>query len=72
MQEAIAILRGKLAAKTIPDGFALVPLTATKAMIDAAYAAHDVYEASADPGAWCGLYSAYEAMIAAAPPPPGE
>ena len=35
----------------------------TRAMIDAAYAAHDAYEASDPPAAWCGLSSAFKAML---------
>jgi len=53
------------------DGFVLLPKQATKAMLDAAYAAHDAYEA-AETGGWGGLGSVYEAMIAAAPPPPAQ
>ena len=48
------------------EGFVLVPKQATKAMLDAAYAAHDAYEA-AETGGWGGLGSVYEAMVAAAP-----
>lgn len=53
------------------DGFVLVPKRATKAMLDAAYAAHDAYEA-AETGGWGGIGSAYEAMVKAAPPPPAQ
>jgi hypothetical protein len=35
----------------------------TKAMLDAAYEAHDAYEAAPEPKAWCGLSSAFQAMI---------
>jgi len=59
-----------MSAPNIPKGWVLVPLTATKAMADAAYAASDAYEAAPEPKAWCGLYSVYEAMIAAAPKAP--
>lgn len=52
------------------NGWVLVPVKATKAMIDAAFAASDAYEAAPEPKAWCGLWSVYEAMIAAAPSPP--
>ena len=37
----------------------------TEDMIEAAYDAHDRFEAAAE-GAWCGLSSAYRAMIHAA------
>lgn len=53
----------------ITDAFrdALVAMKAmrepTRGMIDAAYAAHDAYEASDPPAAWCGLSSAFKAMI---------
>ena len=54
------------------EGFVLVPKQATKAMLDAAYAAHDAYEASEGLAGWGGLGSVYKAMIAAAPSHPGE
>ena len=38
----------------------------SKAMLDAAYDAHDAYEAAPEPKAWCGLSSAFSAMIDAA------
>ncbi|WP_156332464.1 hypothetical protein [Rhodopseudomonas sp. AAP120] len=38
----------------------------TKAMVDAAYAAADAYEAGPAPRVWCGLSSAFNAMIEAA------
>lgn len=38
----------------------------TKGMIDAAYAAHSAYEDAPEPKAWCGLHSAFEAMVDAA------
>jgi hypothetical protein len=47
----------------------MAPRKPTKAMLDAAYSAHDAYEASAE-GAWCGLSSAYRAMLTAAPEAP--
>lgn len=34
-----------------------------KGMIDAAYAAHDAYEADPTPKSWCGLSSAFRAMF---------
>jgi hypothetical protein len=37
-----------------------------KEMVDAAYAAADAYENAPVPKAWCGLASAYHAMIDAA------
>lgn len=36
------------------------------AMVDAAYAAHDAYEAAPEPKAWLGLISTHRAMIDAA------
>jgi len=51
----------------MPKLWKLVPVEPTKAMIDAAYAAHDAYQDSEGPAAWCGLVSAYSAMIRAAP-----
>lgn len=56
----------------IPEGWKLVPERATKRMLDAAYAAHDAYEAATGPAAWCGLSSAYSAMLAAAPALPTD
>ena len=53
----------------VPEGWKLVPERPTKAMVDAAYDAHDKFEQSEE-GGWCGLRSAYRAMIAAAPPAP--
>lgn len=41
----------------------------TKAMIDAAYKAHDEFESKPE-SAWCGLSSAYRAMINEALSPP--
>jgi len=38
----------------------------SRRMIDAAYDAHDAYEKGPTPAAWCGLSSAYKAMIDAA------
>lgn len=38
----------------------------TKAMVDGAYVAHETYEFAPEPKAWCGLGSAYRAMIDAA------
>lgn len=35
----------------------------TRGMVDAAYDAHDAYEAAPPPKGWCGLSSAYRAMI---------
>jgi hypothetical protein len=58
--------RAALAGVELAD-FAVVPKKPTKAMIDAAYEAHDAYEAAPAPAAWCGLRSAYHAMVAAAP-----
>lgn len=49
----------------------IVPVEPTRAMIDAAYAAHDAYETGESPAAWCGLSDAYRAMIAARPRPTG-
>ncbi|MGB3844290.1 MAG: hypothetical protein WA940_00335 [Sphingopyxis sp.] len=46
-------------------GYAIVPREPTREMIDAAYAAHDAYEAAEPPAAWCGVSSIYRAMIAA-------
>lgn len=53
---------------------AVVPERANKAMVDAAYAAHEAYEAAPDDGgrAWCGLSSAYAAMLAASPYTPSK
>lgn len=49
-----------------------VPRTASKAMLDAAYAAHDAYEAVPEPKGWGGLGSVYKAMIEAAPAVPAS
>ena len=49
-----------------------VPRTATKAMLDAAYTAHDAYEAAPEPKGWGGLGSVYKAMIEAAPAVPAS
>lgn len=38
----------------------------TGLMVDGAYVAHEAYEAAPEPKAWCGLASAYSAMIDAA------
>lgn len=49
------------------DELALAALKAvrepTQGMIDAAYAAHDAYEADPTPKSWCGLSSAFRAMF---------
>lgn len=49
-----------------------VPRAATKAMLDAAYAAHDAYEAAPEPKGWGGLGSVYKAMIEASPAVPAS
>lgn len=46
-------------------GYAIVPREPSRQMIDAAYSAHDAYEAAEPPAAWCGVSSIYRAMIAA-------
>lgn len=56
----------------LPDGWKIVPIKPTVAMVDAAYDAHDAYESAAAPKAWCGLHSAYIAMLSAAPQPPAS
>jgi hypothetical protein len=53
----------------VPEGWKIVPPKLTSTMEDAAYDAMDAYE-KADTGAWCGLSSAYDAMIEKAPVPP--
>lgn len=55
----------------LPPGWAIVPTRPTEKMVDAAYDAKAAFDA-AEPGVWCGLSSAYQAMIAAAPAPPGS
>lgn len=67
---SLAQAEGHLKDGAVSKGWKLVPASPTKTMIDAAYAAHDAYEASNGDAAWCGLYSAYRAMIAAATPSP--
>lgn len=52
----------------VPKGWKVVPERMTQAMEDAAYDAVEAYE-KAESGAWCGLSSAYDAMIAKAPAP---
>ncbi|TLX16124.1 hypothetical protein [Rhizobium sp. MHM7A] len=53
----------------VPDGWKILPDKLTSDMEDAAYDALAAFE-KAETGAWCGLSSAYDAMIAKAPPPP--
>lgn len=55
---------------TLPDGWKIVPIKPTVAMVDAAYDAHNAYESAAAAKAWCGLHSAYIAMLSAVPQPP--
>lgn len=53
----------------VPDGWKILPAKLTSAMEDAAYDALAAFE-KAETGAWCGLSSAYDAMVAKAPTPP--
>jgi len=53
----------------VPEGWRILPVKLTSAMEDAAYEAVDAFE-KVETGAWCGLSSAYDAMVAKAPAPP--
>jgi hypothetical protein len=52
----------------VPSGWKAMPAKLTQAMEDAAYEAAEAYE-KAETGAWCGLSSTYDAMVAKAPSP---